>query len=85
MDVPSGQASEPGMADVNTGPCHLSPREREVLRHVADGRTYRQIASALEITTHTVDTHLRRIRRKTGALTLADLVRFALSLDGIRA
>ena len=39
----------------------LTPREVEVLRHLAQGLTYQQIADALVISTRTVDAHLRAI------------------------
>jgi DNA-binding CsgD family transcriptional regulator len=45
----------------------LSPRELEVLHHLARGCTYAAIAHRMGLSTHTVDTYLRRIRAKTGA------------------
>ncbi len=42
----------------------LSPREREVLRSLAQGRRNKEIADALGVTTGTVKTHLRHIFRK---------------------
>jgi RNA polymerase sigma factor (sigma-70 family) len=57
----------------------LSPREREVLRLIAEGCTYLQVARRIGISTHTVSTYLRRIREKTDAQTLAELVRLALT------
>ncbi|MFD7665068.1 response regulator transcription factor [Streptomyces sp. NPDC059788] len=57
----------------------LSPREREVLSHIADGLTYDQTARRLGISVHTVSTYLRRIRAKHPAPTLAHLVRLQLA------
>lgn len=51
----------------------LSKREREVLLHVAGGLTYAATARRMSLSKHTVDTYLRRVRRKTGANTLAEL------------
>lgn len=65
-----------------SGRSELSPREREVLVHFAHGLTYRQIARQMGIAINTVDTYLRRIRGKVGAVSSADLVRFAISLEG---
>jgi DNA-binding CsgD family transcriptional regulator len=45
----------------------LSSRELEVLHHLARGCTYAAIAHRMGLSTHTVDTYLRRIRAKTGA------------------
>src|SRR5690606_2660004 len=42
-------------------PAGLTARECEVLRHVAAGRTNRQIASELSISEHTVARHLQNI------------------------
>jgi len=58
----------------------LSDREREVLRHLAAGLTQQQVARRLRISPHTVDTYIRRIRKKTGPgnrafITRATLVR----------
>ena len=57
----------------------LSPRERELLTLVAQGRTDAQIAAQLYITVRTVSSHLDRIRDKTGCRRRADLTRLALS------
>ncbi len=56
----------------------LSPRERELITLVAQGRTDAQIAAQLYITVRTVTSHLDRIRDKTGCRRRADLTRLAL-------
>ena len=56
----------------------LSPRERELVILVAQGRTNAQIAEQLYISASTVSTHLDRIRDKTGCRRRADLTRLAL-------
>jgi DNA-binding CsgD family transcriptional regulator len=50
----------------------LSGREREVLSHVADGRTNREIADALHIEARTVEKHVEHIRTKLGARSRAE-------------
>jgi predicted ATPase/DNA-binding CsgD family transcriptional regulator len=57
----------------------LSPRERELITLVAQGRTDTQIAAQLFISVRTVSSHLDRIRDKTGCRRRADLTRLALS------
>jgi DNA-binding CsgD family transcriptional regulator len=57
----------------------LSPRERELVTLVAQGRTDAQIAAQLYITVRTVSSHLDRIRDKTGCRRRADLTRLALT------
>jgi DNA-binding CsgD family transcriptional regulator len=61
------------------GPPMLSPRERELISLVAQGRTDAEIAAQLYITVRTVSSHLDRIRDKTGCRRRADLTRLALS------
>jgi DNA-binding NarL/FixJ family response regulator len=53
----------------------LSSRELEILGLVADGETDRDIARQLSIATSTVNSHLDRIRDKTGARRRAQLTR----------
>jgi two-component system, NarL family, invasion response regulator UvrY len=56
----------------------LSPRELEVLRMVARGRTMREIGEALHVSEKTVATYRTRIARKLRVEQLADLVRYAI-------
>lgn len=58
----------------------LSPRERQVLRHIAAGLTYRCAARRMGISVHTVDDYIRRIRAKYGVHAHAELIRLALQL-----
>jgi LuxR family transcriptional regulator, maltose regulon positive regulatory protein len=44
----------------------LSAREHQVLRHVADGWSNREIAARLDLTEHTVKWHLKNIYAKLG-------------------
>ena len=53
----------------------LSPREREVLRHVVAGRLNKQIASAIGAAERTVKAHRARVMAKMKASSVADLVR----------
>jgi RNA polymerase sigma factor (sigma-70 family) len=56
----------------------LTPREKEVLVRVAEGRTSREIAEEFGISHRTVETHRESIMRKLGIRTVAGLTRFAL-------
>ena len=56
----------------------LSPRERELVTLVAQGRTNAEIAARLYISVRTVASHLDRIRDKTGYRRRADLTRLAI-------
>jgi DNA-binding CsgD family transcriptional regulator len=57
----------------------LSPREIEIAAEVAQGRSNKEIARALGISTHTVSTHLRRAFRKLGVATRTAFVVAALA------
>jgi two-component system, NarL family, response regulator NreC len=56
----------------------LTAREREVLQLIAEGRTNRQIATLLEVTPKTVDTHRTRLMHKLDLHDTAALTRFAM-------
>lgn len=45
-------------------PVSLTPREADVLRHIAQGCTYAQAAGRLGVSPHTVTTHIKNAYRK---------------------
>jgi two-component system response regulator FixJ len=63
----------------------LTPREREVIEHVVQGRRNREIAADLEISLQTVKVHRMRGMTKLGVSTIPDLIKLwtaALSASG---
>ncbi|HWH46084.1 MAG TPA: HDOD domain-containing protein [Thermoleophilaceae bacterium] len=58
-------------------PCPLSAREVEVLRRLAEGKVYKQIALELSLSTSTVRTHLHNTYGKLGAVDRAQAVLIA--------
>ncbi|HWF10583.1 MAG TPA: response regulator transcription factor [Bryobacteraceae bacterium] len=56
----------------------LSPREREILQLIAEGRTNKEIAAHLNLSIYTVDGHRTRIMEKLGLHNIGMLVRFAI-------
>ena len=58
-------------------PCPLSTREVEVLKRLAEGKVYKQIAHELALSTSTVRTHLHNIYGKLGAVDRAQAVLIA--------
>lgn len=56
----------------------LSPRELELLRHMVDGLTAKEIAAQLDISIHTADTHTRNLYTKLGVRSRAAAVARAM-------
>ncbi len=61
----------------SSGPCPLSARELDVLRHLAEGKVYKQIAADLDLSASTVRSHLHNVYGKLGALDRAQAVLMA--------
>jgi putative nucleotidyltransferase with HDIG domain len=61
----------------NVEPCPLSAREVEVLRRLAEGKVYKQIAHDMGLSTSTVRTHLHNTYGKLGAVDRAQAVLLA--------
>lgn len=68
----AGEASRP----------QLSPRELEVLRLVAEGRSTREIAEKLNRSVKTIETHKQTLKTKLGAETQAQLIRQGIAWFG---
>jgi DNA-binding NarL/FixJ family response regulator len=66
------------LADRETGDSALSKRETEILQRIAYGATTKAVAEELEISPHTVKTHLERIFEKLGATDRAQAVAIAI-------
>lgn len=61
----------------------LSPRQREVLRLIAEGRTTKQIAQVLAISVKTVETHRAQLMERLDIHDVAGLVRYAIMVGVI--
>ena len=57
---------------------HLTPRQREILRLVAQGKRMKEIAADLKISVRTVEDHKSQLLHVLGAKSTADLIRFAV-------
>jgi DNA-binding NarL/FixJ family response regulator len=66
------------LAQPQTPDTQLTSREHEVLRHIANGESNKQIARALDLSVRTVETHRLNIKRKLGIEGQAELIRFAV-------
>ena len=56
----------------------LTPRQREVLQLLAEGRSMKEVAAQLQLTTRTIAFHKYRIMEEYGLKTNVDLLRFAM-------
>ena len=72
LDAFSGAAA-PAAAELD----QLSPREREVMRYIARGYTYREVARELVISVKTVETHVSAVLRKLQLSNRHELARWA--------
>ena len=65
-------------------PSRLSPREREVIQLLAEGKTNKEVAAKLDISVKTAETHRKHIMDKLDLHSMSDLVRYAIQ-NGIIA
>lgn len=56
----------------------LTPREREIVQAIAEGRSSKQVAATLGISEATTETHRTNIMRKLGIHSVSELVRYAI-------
>ncbi|KJV36768.1 response regulator transcription factor [Luteibacter yeojuensis] len=68
------------LSAVRTAYASLTPREREVMRHVTAGLMNKQVGALLGLSEITVKIHRGNVMRKMGVRSLADLVRHAEAL-----
>jgi len=65
---------------VHTQKTTITPRQREVLKLISRGLTMKEIASELNISTRTAETHKYEMMQTLGVETTADLIRYSLRL-----
>lgn len=74
-DLPPGVSHDDPELD------QLTTREKEVLRHIARGETYREISSRLHISIKTVETHVSAVLRKLQLSNRHELTAWAAGRD----
>ncbi len=60
------------------GPNALSAREREVLQLLVEGKSSKEIAHCLSVTTRTVDLHRQNVMKKLDLFSVAELTKYAI-------
>jgi len=76
------RATRARKAEIAARLAELTPREHEVMAMVTDGKSNKEIASALSVSAKTVEVHRARVMDKMRADSLAELVRMALIASG---
>lgn len=71
----------PGVSDADPELDQLTSREKEVLRHIARGYTYREVAGRLHISIKTVETHVSAVLRKLQLSNRHELTAWAAGRD----
>ena len=68
-----------------TGPRNqLTPRQREIVRLVAEGRSNKEVATLLHLSVKTVETHRANVMDRLNLRSVSDLVRYAVRNDIIQ-
>jgi len=80
--IPDAVAGSVASNPQSSKPATLTKREGEILRLLADGKTTRQIAAVLKISSSTIQTHIRNIMLKLDLGSTAELIKYALK-EGI--
>lgn len=74
------RAERQAQAQVRASLERLTPREREVLEHLVQGKVNKIIARELDLSTRTVEIHRARVLHKMGAANVSQLVRQVMSI-----
>jgi two-component system response regulator FixJ len=80
-DAPAAGANR---TEIETRVATLTPREREVMLLIAEGRPNKVVATRLGLSTRTVEVHRAKVMEKMSARSLAELVRMAIACDLIK-
>ncbi len=68
-------------AEIAARLAHLTPREHEVMEMVTNGKSNKEIANQLGVSTKTVEAHRARVMEKMEASALAELVRMVMAAN----
>jgi two-component system response regulator NreC len=72
------RATDPGGADSELPNSPLTPRETEVVRLLAEGKSNREVGAALGVSMRTIESHRNHIMDKMNFTSFSELVRFAV-------
>ena len=72
------QAMGGGERNMETAFARLSPREREVLQLIAEGKSTKEVAACLDVSVKTAETHRRNLMEKLQVDSVAELTKCAI-------
>jgi DNA-binding CsgD family transcriptional regulator len=65
-------------SDIDTRRGRLTPRQREIVQLLAEGKSSKEVAVALGISVKTAETHRANIMRRLDCHSVSELVRYAI-------
>jgi len=66
------------MHESPTGAVRLTPRQREIVQLLAEGKSSKEVAVALDLSVKTAETHRANIMRKLDCHSVSEVVRYAI-------
>jgi len=72
------ETADASAAALSSASRRLSPREREILQLLAEGKAMKEVASILNVSIKTVETHRRTMMGKLGLYSVAELTKYAI-------
>jgi DNA-binding NarL/FixJ family response regulator len=66
------------MHEAPTGAVRLTPRQREIVQLLAEGKSSKEVAVALDLSVKTAETHRANIMRKLDCHSVSEVVRYAI-------
>ena len=71
--------------EIETRENRLTPREREIVQLVAEGKSNKEVASCLNISIKTVEVHRSNLMHKLNLTSVSELVRYAIRNNIVEA
>jgi DNA-binding NarL/FixJ family response regulator len=76
---------KPAPADGDQPTLRLTPRQREIVQLLAEGKSSKEVAASLDLSVKTAETHRANIMRRLDCHSVSELVRYAIRNNIIQA
>jgi DNA-binding NarL/FixJ family response regulator len=73
------------VSEADTPHTAVTPREREIIQQLAEGKTNKEAAAALGVSVKTIEAHRANVMRKLHFHSLSDLIRYAIRNSIVQA